>query len=289
MTTTTVTDSQGLCTGWEPDLSPEDTVLRRFLLHLAEYFASAAAAAGATAVHHAGMAVADLGRPSGFFNSAVLLQPPAPDRWDGVLDSLDEAFAHGTGDTYLWSAWPTPDLRPRGWQLTGHPPLLVRPPGGVLPPAAPGLEVREVRTPAGLEDWARVAVEGYPLDELSPYRPGSLLDERILRDLRWRFWVGYEDGRPVSIGTLFVSHGLAQLALGVTCRRPVDAASGPRWSASACAPSPTCSAAASSVTTAAPASSGWATCRSCASRCGTAPGGRDHPSPPTTHPPTPRR
>jgi len=216
MTTTTVTDSQGLCTGWEPDLPPEDTVLRRFLLHQSEYFASAAAAGGGTTVRDAGMAVADLGRPSGFFNSAVLLQPPAPDRWDGVLDSLDEAFAHGSGDTYLWSAWPTPDLRPRGWDLTGHPPLLVRPPGGVLPPAAPGLEVREVRTPAGLEDWARVAVEGYPLDELSPYRPGSLLDERILRDRRWRFWVGYEDGRPVSIGTLFVSHGLAELALGVT-------------------------------------------------------------------------
>ena len=216
MTTTTVTDSQGLCTGWEPDLPPEDTLLRRFLLHLAEYFDSAAAAAGATVVRHPGTAVADLGRPSGFFNSAVLLQPPAPDRWDGVLDSLDKAFADGSGDTYLWSAWPTPDLRPRGWELTGHPPLLVRPPGGVLPPAAQGLEVREVSTPAGLEDWALVAVEGYPLDELSPYRPGSLLDERILRDRRWRFWVGYEDGRPVSIGTLFVSHGLAELALGVT-------------------------------------------------------------------------
>lgn len=219
MNTTAVTDSQGLCTGWEPGLPPEDTVLRRFLLHLAEYYASAAAAAGAPTVRRPEMVVADLRRPSGFFNSAVLLQPPAPDRWDSVLETVDEAFAGGTGDAYLWSAWPTPDLRPRGWQLMGHPPLLVRQPGGLLPPAAPGLEIREVRDPAGLEDWAGVAVDGFPLDELSPYRPGSLLDERILRDRRWRFWVGYEDGWPVSIGTLFVSHGLAQLALGVSLPR----------------------------------------------------------------------
>jgi len=38
MTSTTVADSQALCTGWEPDL-PEDTLLRRFLLHLTEHLA----------------------------------------------------------------------------------------------------------------------------------------------------------------------------------------------------------------------------------------------------------
>jgi hypothetical protein len=98
----------------------------------------------------------------------------------------------------------------------GHPPLLVRQPGGVLPPAAPGLHVREIRDEAGLEDWARVAVEGFPFEELLPYRAGSLLDVGVLHDPRWRFWVGYEDDRPVAIGTLFVSHGFAQLALGVS-------------------------------------------------------------------------
>jgi len=44
MTSTTVADSQALCTGWEPDL-PQDTLLRRFLLHLSEHLASAATGA----------------------------------------------------------------------------------------------------------------------------------------------------------------------------------------------------------------------------------------------------
>lgn len=43
-----------------------------------------------------------------------------------------------------------------------------------------------------------------------------MFDERLLADQRWRLWVGYDDDRPVSIGTLFVSHGFAQYALGVT-------------------------------------------------------------------------
>jgi hypothetical protein len=216
MTTATDTSSQRLTTGWETGVDPGDTVLRRFLLHLGEYFSSAAAASCAPVLRDDDLVVADLRRPSGFLNSAVLLQPPPPSRWDDVLDRVEAAFADGTGDALLWSAWPTPDLRERGWQLMGHPPLLVRQPGGALPPAAPGLHVREIRHEAGLEDWARVAVEGFPFDELLPYRAGSLLDARVLHDHRWRFWVGYEDTRPVAIGTLFVSHGFAQLALGVS-------------------------------------------------------------------------
>ena len=264
-------------------------MLRRFLLHLAEYFASAAAAAGAPTVRHAGMVVADLGRPSGFFNSAVLLQPPAPDRWDGVLDSLDEAFADGTGDTYLWSAWPTPDLRPRGWQLTGHPPLLVRPPGGRAA-AAPRRAWRSGRsaTPAGprglgpgrrrgLPPGRAVAVPaGQPAGRADP--PGPAL--ALLGRLRGR--AAGLDRHPLRVPRPRPAGPRRHPAA-----RPVDAASGPRWSASVCAPSPTCSAAASSATTAAPASSGWATCRSCASRSGTAPGCRDrgplHSPPPTDH------
>lgn len=221
MTTTSV-QQPALTTGWEADVAPGDTVLRRFLLHLAESSASVAEASGAPEGTQAGVlrrpdvCVADTGRPAGFFNSVVLLQPPAAEAWPALLGDVEERLAGGSGDAFLWSAWPTPDLRPRGWQLMGHPPLLVRPPGGRLPPAPAGLRIAEVRDAAGLDDWARVATEGYPLTELVPYRPGTLLDARILADRRWRFWVGYDDGRPVACGTLFVSHGLAQLALGAT-------------------------------------------------------------------------
>lgn len=85
-----------------------------------------------------------------------------------------------------------------------------------LPPAPEGAQVVEARDPAGLDDWGRVAAEAYPLPELLPYRPGTLVDARILVDPRWRFWVGYDGERPVACGTLFVSHGVAQLALAAT-------------------------------------------------------------------------
>src|SRR5574342_549833 len=68
----------------------------------------------------------------------------------------------GAGDVCLWSAWPTPDLRARGWELEGFPPYLLRLPGGPLPPDAPDLSVRPVTDAVALADWERVVVEGYP-------------------------------------------------------------------------------------------------------------------------------
>lgn len=216
MTQALAIEPAALITGWEDDLDPGDTVLRRFLVHFAENFASAAVAGDGLVVRRPGVCVADRGQPSAYWNSAVLLRPPAPEAWDAVLCAVEDGFATGHGDAYLWSAWPTPDLSARGWQLMGHPPLMVRPPGGTLPPPAAGLTIAEVASEALLEDWARVAVEGYPFDDMAPYRPGRFFDRRILADRRWRFWVGYDEDQPVAIGTLFVSHGLAEMSLGVT-------------------------------------------------------------------------
>jgi hypothetical protein len=67
-----------------------------------------------------------------------------------------------------------------------------------------------------LRDWERVAVDGFPYRELQPCRPGSLLHERVLGDGRLRLWVGYEDDRPVCVGSLFVAEGVAAFSLGVT-------------------------------------------------------------------------
>jgi hypothetical protein len=66
----------------------------------------------------------------------------------------------------------------------------------------------------GLRDWERVAVDGFPYREFQPYRPGALLDERVLADGRLRLWVGYEDDRPVCLGSLFVAEGVAAFSLG---------------------------------------------------------------------------
>ena len=212
-----VVTPEELATGWESDLPVGDTVIRRYLHHWAAACEAFAVAAGGRAVTTPAYAAADYRRPSGYFNSATLLQPPAEGRWDEVVSAVEEFFAGGHGEALLWSAWPTPDLRPRGWRLEGHPPVLVRPPAAAVPPpAAPDVDVRVVSDTAGLRDWELVAVEGYPMPELEPVVPGVLAAASLLDDHRLGFRVGFEDDRAVSIGTSFVEHGLASLALGVT-------------------------------------------------------------------------
>jgi hypothetical protein len=52
-------------------------------------------------------------------NAATLLRPLPFDRAGEVLDEVEGFFdGPGRGEAYLWSAWPTPDLRPgRGADL----------------------------------------------------------------------------------------------------------------------------------------------------------------------------
>jgi hypothetical protein len=207
-----------LIDGWEPDLPVSDTLLRRFLFNLAAFHEVPATAAGAWTLRRDDFTAADLGRPAAMHNAATLLRPLPFDRPGDTLDAVEDFFGGGRGEAYLWSAWPTPDLRPRGWVLEGHPPLLLRSPGSGPPPpgAPPGLRVERVTGVAGLRDWERVAVDGFPYRELQPYRPGALLDEPVLADQRLRLWVGYEGDRPVCVGSLFVDSGLAAFSLGVT-------------------------------------------------------------------------
>jgi hypothetical protein len=206
-----------LTTGWEPDLPVADSILRRYLFCWASACETFALAAGGTARRTADFAAADYGRPSGWFNSATLLSPPDPACLDAVLDEVEAFFGSGHGEALLWSAWPTPDLRPRGWRLEGHPPLLVRPPAGLVPPpACPPVDVVDVADAAGLSEWERVAAEGYPLPELLPVQRGTIADPRLLEDPRLRFTLGREGGEAVSLGTLFVEAGIGCFTLGVT-------------------------------------------------------------------------
>ena len=211
----TVTEPIHLITGWELEVPVGDTLLRRFVNAWAESLAGPVAAVGGHLEHRDGVVVGDLGRPGAYYNGATLLRPPVPDKWGTVLDEVEELLLAGSGggDVFLWSAWPTPDLRRRGWQLEGHPPLLYRPAGGPLPPAG-DLQVRRVSDAAALADWERVAVDGYPLGDLAPWRPGVLFDARMLAS-PLRLWVGYADGRPVGAAASYVAHGLHVLALGV--------------------------------------------------------------------------
>ena len=212
---TVAAPSETLTTGWEPELPVADTLLRRHLFHSSELCATFARAVGGNAVETPTIAAADLRRPSGYWNAATLLQPPTD--WDETLDAVEAFFAGGTGEAMLWSAWPTPDLRERGWRLSGHPPLLVRPPARDLPPPTGGVDdVREVQSASELADWERVAIDGYPLPELADAPPGTMAAPALLDDARLRLWTAGVDGRPLSAAAGFVAHGIGSLAFGAT-------------------------------------------------------------------------
>jgi ribosomal protein S18 acetylase RimI-like enzyme len=208
-------EAMALTTGWEPDLPVSDTMVRRYLFHNGELCAAFARAAGGHTLDTAAVAAADLRRPSGYWNAATLLEPPTD--WDETLDVVEAFFAGGTGEAMLWSPWPTPDLRERGWRLSGHPPLLVRPPArDVPPPAIPVDDVRDVRTADDLNRWERVFVEGYPLPELAGSPPGTMAGPALLDDPRLRLFTAAIDGEPVSAAAMFVAHGIGSLAFGAT-------------------------------------------------------------------------
>jgi hypothetical protein len=229
MTNVAATETH-LTTGWEQGAPPGDSLVRRYLFHSAAACEAFATAASGRSLRTPAFLAADLGVPSGYFNAAVLVQPPAPSGIGALLDEIGDFFADGHGEAMLWSPWPLPEasLARRGWHLGGHPPLLVRPPASLVPPpGAPDIDIRPVADPAGLAAWEQVVVEGYPLPELQPFRAGRLAHPRILDDARMRMWVGYDGaGIAASAGTLFVEDDIASLTLGVT--RP-EARSAGHW------------------------------------------------------------
>ena len=209
------TTAQPLETGWLPSTPAGDTLLHDYVVHDAERIVALAELHGGRVLRRPDVVAADLGRPAGLANCAMLLQPPVGDL--GVVADLEDWYAgQGHGTVLLWSPWPTPDLHARGWVLEGHPPLLVRPPDGPLPPAVPLTRVHRVSSDDELELACRVLVDGFPLRELQPYRPGALFAARLWRDPRWQVWFATLDGQPVSAAVLFVARGMAQLHLAAT-------------------------------------------------------------------------
>jgi hypothetical protein len=201
-------------TGWLPDTPLEDTLLRRFVLTYAASWESVGRVAGGVVHHDDRCSIVDLGRPAGLFNSATLLQPLRGELLDETLQTIEHAFdAGGQGSAMLWSPWPTPDLRSRGWELEGHPPLLVRPPGPVTgQPHHPGST--EVTNGDELARWNMVVIDGFPLDEVD--RATDLLPAGILEDDRWRFVLAHEDDVAVAAGSQFVANDLNLLVLAAT-------------------------------------------------------------------------
>lgn len=202
-------------TGWEPSTPLSDSLVHRSVHAYAASLWRPVAAVGGHVHAMPEVVVHDLRRPAAFENGATLLAPLGHDAED-VLDHVEAELAAGHGRVWLWSAWPTPDLRGRGWELSGHPPLLVRPAGPPPPWPTTDATVEEVHDAGQLATWQDVVVRGYPLDEIRDHPDPAWLGPQLLADGSHRCWLARIDGRPIAAGALHVAAGMAVFAMGAT-------------------------------------------------------------------------
>src|SRR5690242_2078208 len=116
--------SEELESGYGPAAPSGDNLCNDFQQETAQSYDELARARGDRRERRAGVVTTtDSGLPLPFWNRAVLEQP--------ILDASETVALlrkfYTAGVPYLVdSAWPTPDLRGDGFQLMGHPPLMLR-------------------------------------------------------------------------------------------------------------------------------------------------------------------
>lgn len=206
--------------GWEPDTPISDSLLRRFVINWTMTVEAEGLPVGGRSLRRDDVAAVDVGRSGSFSNTATLLAPLFPDGVDEILAALDNfyGFSAGTpfGTVFLFSPWPTPDLRPHGWSLMEHPPLMLRPAGGDVPPPPPGLRIEEVQTGESVRAFEIAIVRGFGSPELEAQGPGAAFNAQTLTDDRLRLWVGWEEDRPVSAASTFVAAGINNVSFVAT-------------------------------------------------------------------------
>lgn len=151
------------------------------------------------------VSVSDMGLPTSVpIDSACLLTS-----FD-TTGALEEAIGRAEGifrcreggPIEIWSAWPTPDLAPRGYERFLVPGL-VRPAGGDPPPLPPGLQVAPARS---AEDLVAASLLVDAAFACRAPQPSALITGSVLgEDLE--VFLGRVDGRAVATSIAFVSHG----------------------------------------------------------------------------------
>jgi hypothetical protein len=206
--------------GWEPDTPLMDSLLRRFLVNWTEAIEVNGLALGGRRLRRDDLAAVDVGRPTVGDNTVTLLAPLFPHDVEEVIGTLDDFFDFAnpglSGSVFLFSPWPTPDLRRYGWSLVDYSPLMLRPAGGKPPPAPLRLRIEKVRNAASLRAFEVAIVRGFPLPEVEALGPGAAFSDQILTDDRVRLWVGWEGDWPVSAAAAFVAAGVTNVTLVAT-------------------------------------------------------------------------
>ena len=203
--------------GWQPATPEDDSLVHGYVVGFADLLREMGAAIGARVLEDDDVVALDVGVDFFYANGAVFRRPIRDVDLPGVVDRLYRFYADGPGVSWMvLSAWPIPPLD--GMGLIGHPPFMVRAPGGTAPPVPPGLTIREATDQAGMEDFAR-ALEGYPATGTEVFADARLLDVPGLR-----IWVGYLVGEPVACSGAHVTD--ASVLIASDPGRPVYEAMG---------------------------------------------------------------
>jgi hypothetical protein len=191
--------------GWFADTPVDDTLLRQYVVANAEWMEAVARASGGPVLRTDDVLIVDEHSPHLLFNTGILLRPLEPDRGDRIAADLMGFFTGEGGPFSLFCPWPT--ALP-GLAVGGYPPLMLRPAGGTRPAVPAELEIEAARTREELGEYEQVLVDGFPLPELQPWRPGVAFHPANLHVPGTEFFVGRVDGRPVTVATSIVGCGV---------------------------------------------------------------------------------
>ncbi|MEX0664240.1 MAG: N-acetyltransferase [Acidimicrobiia bacterium] len=201
--------SERLPDGWGPSTPRNDTLTREFIEAYADLVEALGTSAGNATARTEDFVALDSHSPFPFLNLAVPLRPIV-DTADPMLDDITGFFAPDDESTpfLIYNATPMPWLGERGWELMGHPPLMLRPAGPATVPTPPGLEIVEVRDDGMLEQFDRTMAEAYPVPEIQGRRS---FHAGLLELPGWHMWLGMIDGEPVGTSAAHVSDTLVDV------------------------------------------------------------------------------
>jgi hypothetical protein len=206
-------EEPGLPAGWETDTPPGDTFVRDYLLATADWSAAVADRAGQRFERDEHVALHDAGSPIEQLNVTLVLHPAAFGDPAAFVDRLQRWYGDASGGGFaLFSPWPTPDLRPYGLKLDGHPPLMLRAAGGEPRPAPENLRIEAVQDADGLADFTRAAALGFGIDP----GPDPLLPLAAIDVPDFQMFVGYADGEPVACSAGRVAERLQHVEIVAT-------------------------------------------------------------------------
>jgi hypothetical protein len=201
-----------LATEWDRDVPSDDTLIRAYVDALAEMVETQAHVAGGRVLRDDAVLLADAGSPGAYLNGAVLLAPLGEHNAGAVVSRATEFFAGAPGGPWMvFSATPTPDLRPYGLEPVGHPPLMLRPAGGERHPPPPDLEIGEVADSDTLRVFERTLIAGYPMPELRDLGTAALFPDALLADDNFRLYLGLVDGEPAGTSMAHLGESMSHV------------------------------------------------------------------------------